>query len=199
MRRTSQDDGGTAPARLLAARGNVLKGYAYLLCGDATLAEDLVQEALLRALGVRGSRSIEHLESYVRKAILDLVVDGSRRRGRWLRIRPLFAMPAAPARDEESDAAARLTVRDALLGLSPRQRACVVGANALINGVIVGGPSVAAPPDSPPGWVGRKSFDPAANTPGEPMLTTRACPRGGAVRRRGPRSEPTRRTTGSPS
>ncbi|MFE3196999.1 sigma-70 family RNA polymerase sigma factor [Embleya sp. NPDC059237] len=120
------DADGTALARLLAARGTVLKGYAYLLCGDASLAEDLVQEALVRALGTRRARSVEHLESYVRKAILNLVMDGTRRRTRWLRVRPLFVMPTEPTGDEGSNAAVRLTVRDALLGLSPRQRACVV-------------------------------------------------------------------------
>ncbi|OPC80796.1 hypothetical protein B4N89_07375 [Embleya scabrispora] len=117
---------GTALARLLAARGSALKGYAYLLCGDAALAEDLVQEALVRALGSRRARSVEHLESYVRKVILNLVMDGTRRRTRWLRIRPLFVMPTEPTEDEGSTSAVRLTVRDALLGLSPRQRACVV-------------------------------------------------------------------------
>ncbi|MFE5327747.1 sigma-70 family RNA polymerase sigma factor [Embleya sp. NPDC056575] len=120
------DPDGTALAQLLAARGAVLKGYAYLLCGDASAAEDLVQEALVRALGTRRAASVEYLESYVRKAILHLVMDGTRHRTRWLRIRPLFVPPAKPVEDEGSTSAVRLTVRDALLGLSPRQRACVV-------------------------------------------------------------------------
>jgi RNA polymerase sigma factor (sigma-70 family) len=110
---------------LLVARGDVLKGYAYLLCGDAALAEDLVQEALLRSLDKLGPTKPENLEPFVRKTMLRLVVDGSRRRRRWLRVSPLFAPPPITD-DESSDAAQRITVRAALLRLSPRRRACVI-------------------------------------------------------------------------
>jgi RNA polymerase sigma factor (sigma-70 family) len=111
---------------LLVARGDALKGYAYLLCADAALAEDLVQEALLRALDKRGSTKPEDLEPFLRKTILRLVVDGSRRRRRRLRVRPLFTTPPPIVDDESADAAERVTVRAALRQLSPRRRACVI-------------------------------------------------------------------------
>ncbi|WP_202512826.1 sigma-70 family RNA polymerase sigma factor [Streptomyces sp. SID3343] len=122
---SARDERDAALATLLAARGDALKGYAFLLCGDAAQAEDLVQEALLRALDKLVSTKTENLEPLVRRTILRLVVDGSQRRRRWLRVRPLFVPP--PITDDESaDAAERITVRAALMRLSPRRRACVI-------------------------------------------------------------------------
>ncbi|WP_439676869.1 hypothetical protein [Embleya sp. MST-111070] len=96
------DADGTASARLSAARGTVLKGDAYPLCGDASLAEDLVQEAPARALGTRRARSVEHPESYVRTAIPNPVMDGTRLSARRLRVRPLFVMPTEPTGEGRS-------------------------------------------------------------------------------------------------
>jgi RNA polymerase sigma factor (sigma-70 family) len=109
-------------------RHRPLVGYAYLLTGDLAEAEDLVQEAIVRtfARSLRGL-NLQDAESYVRRAVLRLYVDGHRRRGRWLGIRHLVAT----GDDHVSAAGPDLTdtqidVRRALAGLPHRERACVV-------------------------------------------------------------------------
>jgi len=93
---------------LVARRGRALNGYAYLLCGDAQQAEDLVQDALVKVFSqlrrpwrgrpapVRtvdldadppGRPEIVSTEGYVRSAILTLYLDGYRRRRRWTGVR----------------------------------------------------------------------------------------------------------------
>jgi RNA polymerase sigma-70 factor (ECF subfamily) len=111
------------------SRHRALVGYAYLLTGDLTEAEDLVQEAIVRtfARSLRGL-DLEHAESYVRRAVLRLYLDGRRRRGRWLRIRHLVATRGD---DRGTLAGPELTdmqidVRRALADLPRRERACVV-------------------------------------------------------------------------
>lgn len=131
---------------LVARRGRALNGYAYLLCGDAQQAEDLVQDALVKVFSqlrrplkgrpgaVRtvdldadppGRPEIVSTEGYVRSAILTLYLDGYRRRRRWTGVRHLVATDDA-ARGPEAPATARADVAAALAGLTPRQRACVV-------------------------------------------------------------------------
>lgn len=111
---------------LVAARGPALVGYAYLLCGDRREAEDLVQDALVKtyASGRSGTR-LENVEGYVRRAILTTYLDGFRRRKRWAAVRHLTATDAADP-GPETEVGNRLAVREALAGLSSRERACVV-------------------------------------------------------------------------
>lgn len=108
---------------LVAVRGPALRGYAYLLTGDAATAADLVQEALLRVFGrLRVGSDIEQLEGYTRRAILNLYVDDRRRAKKWRETRHLLVEP-----DQQSeDLAVTHAVRHALSDLSPKQRACVV-------------------------------------------------------------------------
>jgi RNA polymerase sigma-70 factor (sigma-E family) len=113
-------------ADLASGRGAALKRHAFLLCGDDSQAEDLVQEALVRAFTrpLRGPRP-GAAEAYVRAIMVNLFIDGVRRRSRWSRVAPLLRPADAtpdPA-DQVSDRDAMLT---ALRSLSPRQRACVV-------------------------------------------------------------------------
>jgi RNA polymerase sigma-70 factor (sigma-E family) len=111
---------------LVAERGTALKRQAFLLCGDDTQAEDLVQEALVRAF-TRPLRALRPggTEAYVRTIMVNLFIDGTRRQSRWRRVAPLLR----PA-DAAPDPAKQVSDRDAVLGalrtLSPRQRACVV-------------------------------------------------------------------------
>lgn len=108
---------------LVAVRGPALRGYAYLLTGDAASAADLVQEALLRVFGrLRVGRDIEQLEGYLRRAILNLYVDDRRRAKRWRETRHLLVEPDP----QSEDLATTHAVRQALSDLSPKQRACVV-------------------------------------------------------------------------
>ena len=113
-------------ADLASARGGALKRHAFLLCGDNSQAEDLVQEALVRAFTrpLRVPRP-GAAEAYVRAIMVNLFIDGTRRRSRWNqlapRLRPVGVTPD-PA-DQVSDRHAMLA---ALRSLSPQQRACVV-------------------------------------------------------------------------
>lgn len=113
-------------AGLASGRLAALKRHAFLLCGDESLAEDLVQEALVRAF----SRPLHRprpgtAEAYVRKVMVNLFIDQSRRRARWTKAAPLL-----PRAEPVPDIAEQVAIRDAVLtamdGLSPRQRACVV-------------------------------------------------------------------------
>jgi RNA polymerase sigma factor (sigma-70 family) len=97
-----------------------------LLCGDDTQAEDLLQDALVRAFArpLRAPRP-GAAEAYVRVIMINLFIDGVRRRSRWNR-----ALPLLGGDEEASDPADKVVTRDAMLtalgDLSPRQRACVV-------------------------------------------------------------------------
>jgi RNA polymerase sigma-70 factor (sigma-E family) len=113
-------------ADLASQHGPTLKRHAFLLCADEAEADDLVQEALVRAF-IRPPRvpRPEAAGAYVRAIMANLFIDGARRRSRWSRVAPLLrpaGMTPDPA-DQVSDRDAMLT---ALRSLSPRQRACVV-------------------------------------------------------------------------
>ncbi|MEO6506059.1 MAG: sigma-70 family RNA polymerase sigma factor [Terrimesophilobacter sp.] len=111
---------------LVAQRGDALTRYAFLLCGSADDAADLVQDALVKTFGrLRNGFSVSSAEAYVRRAILNGYLDRGRRRTRFRKIVHLAATPDA----EESLVGAsgqRLDVREQLLKLSPRERSCVV-------------------------------------------------------------------------
>jgi RNA polymerase sigma-70 factor (sigma-E family) len=113
-------------AELASDRLMPLKRHAFLLCGDESQAEDLVQDALVRAFGrpLRAPRP-GAAEAYVRVIMTHLFIDGARRRARWRRLIPLLqdtALAVDPA-DQVLDRDLLLT---AMAGLSPQQRACVV-------------------------------------------------------------------------
>jgi RNA polymerase sigma factor (sigma-70 family) len=111
---------------LVAERGTALKRQAFLLCGDDTQADDLVQEALVRAF-TRPLRTFRPggTEAYVRTIMVNLFIDGTRRQSRWRRVAPLLRLADA-APDPAEQVSARDAVLSALRSLSPRQRACVI-------------------------------------------------------------------------
>lgn len=105
----------------VAARSTDLKRAAYLLCGDAHRAEDLVQITLTK-LYVAWER-IERrdaVDAYARQILVRAAIDESRRP--WRREVVAAQTPEAPTADPAYD--------DALLAelaeLPPRQRAAVV-------------------------------------------------------------------------
>jgi RNA polymerase sigma-70 factor (sigma-E family) len=113
-------------AELARDRAAALKRHAFLLCGDDSQAEDLAQEALVRAFArpLRAPRP-GAAEAYVRVIMVNLFIDSARRRSRWTRTAPLLRTPEVTA-DPADQVAARDAMLTALSGLSARHRACVV-------------------------------------------------------------------------
>jgi RNA polymerase sigma-70 factor (sigma-E family) len=113
-------------AQFVAARERALQRTAWLLTGDWALAEDLVQTALVRSWP-RWERILrrDDPEIYVRRVMVNTWSTWYRRR--WRGEKPAAAVPdGAGAGDMAAEVAVRLAVRDALGGLSPRQRAVLV-------------------------------------------------------------------------
>lgn len=115
------------------ARSPSLARSAYLLTGDVHRAEELLQEALARAAQrwSRITRSGADPEPYVRRILYTRAVDS------WRRKRVTEDLRADPAQAHEAisavaqDAIAegwvrRMVLREALMRLTPRQRAVLV-------------------------------------------------------------------------
>ncbi|MET8047613.1 MULTISPECIES: SigE family RNA polymerase sigma factor [unclassified Streptosporangium] len=97
---------------------------AYLLTGDAHLAEDLLQSVLIKIIR-RWSKvlSLDRPEAYARKALVNQYISWLRRRtGRELP----RADPPEVAYSSEDSTVIRIVVRQALLRLPPKQRAVIV-------------------------------------------------------------------------
>nr|WP_236656444.1 SigE family RNA polymerase sigma factor [Streptacidiphilus jiangxiensis] len=107
----------------LSHRRHALLRSAYLLCGDAHAAEDLVQTTLIKVvLARRGRRPIDHLDAYARRTLVTTFIASQRRL--WHRERPHGELPEAPASGPDADLG--LAVRAALRRIAPRQRAVLV-------------------------------------------------------------------------
>jgi RNA polymerase sigma-70 factor (sigma-E family) len=102
-----------------------LSRIAFLLTGDRHLAEDLVQETLLRVVG-RWARIAAggDPDAYVRRALYHQHVSVWRRhRGRTV---PLDQPPDRAGPDEAGAVTDSVAVRAALATLAPKQRAVIV-------------------------------------------------------------------------
>jgi RNA polymerase sigma-70 factor (sigma-E family) len=98
---------------------------AYLLTGDAGLAEDLAQDAFVRVLGrFRDLRNPESFWWYLRKTVVNLSRSYFRRR----RIERAFLERERKRSDQPPpfDPDERRAMQEALLQLRPEQRAAVV-------------------------------------------------------------------------
>ncbi|MDP4505303.1 SigE family RNA polymerase sigma factor [Nonomuraea turcica] len=105
------------------ARQQALMRTAYLLTGDAHLAEDLLQSVLIKVAGQWSKLSGGgNPEAYTRKALVNQYIS-------WKR-RPRPEAPSAdlPERGASYDDAAlqRIMLRKALAKLTPKQRAVIV-------------------------------------------------------------------------
>jgi RNA polymerase sigma-70 factor (sigma-E family) len=114
----------------VSAHTEQLLRTAYLVVWDLAEAEDLVQDTLLRiAKRWPRVRAMEHPTAYARKVLVNLALDGSKRRAR--RERELDGSPPADRLDRASSRAlwqvdARSELIEALGALPPRQRAVLV-------------------------------------------------------------------------
>jgi RNA polymerase sigma factor (sigma-70 family) len=111
---------------LAASRATALKRHAFLLCGDAAEAEDLVQDALVRAFArpLRTPGPAE-AEAYVRTIITNRFIDLGRRKTSARRGAALLGQ-GRDIPDPADGVALRADLASALVALTPRQRACVV-------------------------------------------------------------------------
>lgn len=110
-------------ADFATARGGALHRAAYLMVGDAHLAEDLVQEALSRVYAAWPR--VREPEAYARRAITTTAISWMRRKAWAERPVDLIAEPGT-AVDGSAEVASRLDLWSALGALPPRQRAAVV-------------------------------------------------------------------------
>jgi RNA polymerase sigma-70 factor (sigma-E family) len=98
----------------------------YLLTGDQTLAEDLVQDAFVKVAGrLTHLRDSTAFEAYLQRTVVNLSKNVFRRRS-VERVYLERAVASVEVRDQAPDVAAYETMRAALLALPPRQRAALV-------------------------------------------------------------------------
>jgi RNA polymerase sigma-70 factor (sigma-E family) len=108
----------------VAATGRTLRRTAYLLCGDWQRAEDATQDALVKVYAAwsRIQRGVG-LRAYAHRAVTNAVFDQGRRP--WRRERSTELLPESGS-DPTAQVDRRLAVVQALSGLPPRRRQCVV-------------------------------------------------------------------------
>lgn len=108
------------------ARGAALSRTAYLLCGDHSAAEELVQDSLVRAAAHWRRIQSANPEGYVRRIMVNQHTSWWRRIGR--RERPYADITAIMegGRDDANVTTERLALVAALSALAPKQRAVIV-------------------------------------------------------------------------
>jgi len=108
----------------VSARMPALRRSAYLLCGNAHTADDLVSIAIGKLFRSWSKVSrLEQPDAYVRKMLVNAWLDERRRP--WRRERVTADVPEPPAH-QEPDVAQRLRVVQLLGQLPPRRRAVLV-------------------------------------------------------------------------
>jgi RNA polymerase sigma-70 factor (sigma-E family) len=107
----------------VVARSQALLRTAYLLVGDESLAEDLLQTALTKSW-FAWKRIAGEPEAYVRRVLVTTSASWWRRR--WTRETPTADLPERPAADRADAPTDRQDLWDALRRLPRRQRAVVV-------------------------------------------------------------------------
>lgn len=105
-------------------RTHALFRVAYALTGQQHAAEDLLQGALAKA-AQRWPKISSNAEGYIRRIIYHDHVSIWRRMSRR-RESPVAIPPEHAVEDASSETVLRLTLREAVLSLPPRQRAVVV-------------------------------------------------------------------------
>jgi RNA polymerase sigma-70 factor (sigma-E family) len=113
-------------AEFVSARSGALNAAAYLMVGDVGLAQDLVQEALIRTyVAWSRLRDPANAEAYTRKAITTIAIDWSRRKGRSAE-RPSDHTPETVTPGHAEGIDQQTWLWQCLLQLPIRQRAAIV-------------------------------------------------------------------------
>jgi RNA polymerase sigma-70 factor (sigma-E family) len=111
-------------ARLFDENFVSLRRLAFALVGDATVAEEIAQEAFVRLYASwRRLDGIDHAPTFLRRIVVNLCRSRSRRFAVSQRIDPLLRGPSSV---NQPDVALRLDVWSALRSLPQGQRACAV-------------------------------------------------------------------------
>lgn len=112
-------------SRFVGACYERLGRFAYLMCGDWHMAEDVVQKALTKLYLVWTKNTIRSPDAYARRIVVNTLND-ERRLGWFRRERVSDQLPELAGDDPGEDGARRVTVVTALAKLPPRQRSAVV-------------------------------------------------------------------------
>ena len=106
-------------------RSHALLRTAYLMVGDHQLAQDLLQEALIKTL-IAWPRLRDHnnVDAYVRRVIVNTAFTWRRRRS--FHERPADLLPEVSSPDQVETLATHQVLVTQLRALSPRQRAAIV-------------------------------------------------------------------------
>ena len=112
-------------AEYARARTATLYRTAYLMVGDHQLAQDLLQEALVKTLVAWPRlRDRDDLEAYTRRVIVTTAISWRRRRS--FHERPVEALPERSSPDPTEVLLTHDAVVTALRSVPPRQRAAIV-------------------------------------------------------------------------
>lgn len=119
------DEGASTPVTFddfVVARGNALWRAAWLLTGDAALAEDLVQSALAKSYRAWNRVGPQGFEAYVRRVVFTTYLGWRKRRS--FHEHPTERLPEQP--DPPPDVEQRRDLVAALGDLTKGQRAVIV-------------------------------------------------------------------------
>jgi RNA polymerase sigma-70 factor (sigma-E family) len=112
-------------SELVATRSAALVRTAYLVVGDHQLAQDLVQEALVKTyVAWPRLRDVSKAEAYARRTIVTTAISWRRRRS--FHERPSQTIPEQAQPDRTEAIATHDVVWAELSALPPRQRAAIV-------------------------------------------------------------------------
>ena len=110
---------------LVRERGGALYGYAYVLTGDGHAADDLLQDALVRAFRrSRGDMPLDAAHAYVKRAMQTALIDGHRRS--LVRPKPDYRDADAVITDPSRSSDLREALLAAVHSLPPRERTCLI-------------------------------------------------------------------------
>jgi RNA polymerase sigma-70 factor (sigma-E family) len=109
----------------VTARLPALRRLAFLLCGDAHRADDLVQQAITRLYtNWHRARQVDNVDRYTRKILVRVYLD--ERRLAWSRVRLFREPPEPPWSVPDAGVEDREVLRAALGRLPRRQQAVLV-------------------------------------------------------------------------